>query len=148
MGWFTKAIGVDTAVDAFGNAIDKIFTSDEERLQAQALLVKIKQRPQILQGEINKIEAAHPSIFVSGWRPAIGWICAGGLGYGWIIKPFLQFILMAFDIQSCATIEDATICTVIILPSLPMQDVIALVLALLGMAGFRMVEKRKGVARS
>ena len=29
--------------------------------------------------EVNKTEAAHKSLFVAGWRPAIGWICGLGL---------------------------------------------------------------------
>jgi len=41
-------------------------------MQAQAVLDKIAQKPTILQAEINKIEAKHRSLFVAGWRPAIG----------------------------------------------------------------------------
>ena len=25
--------------------------------------------------EVNKVEAAHKNLFVSGWRPAVGWCC-------------------------------------------------------------------------
>ena len=39
--------------------------------------------------EINKMEAAHKSLFVAGWRPAIGWICAVGLLYNTIIANVL-----------------------------------------------------------
>ena len=39
--------------------------------------------------EINKMEAAHKSLFVAGWRPAIGWICALGLLYNTIIANIL-----------------------------------------------------------
>ena len=35
--------------------------------------------------EINKVEAAHKSLFVAGWRPAIGWVCMLGLLYNPII---------------------------------------------------------------
>ena len=31
------------------------------------------------QMEVNKVEAAHKSLFVAGWRPAIGWVCALGM---------------------------------------------------------------------
>ena len=34
--------------------------------------------------EINKVEAAHKSLFVAGWRPAIGWVCMLGLLYNTI----------------------------------------------------------------
>ena len=40
--------------------------------------------------EINKMEAAHKSLFVAGWRPAIGWICALGLLYNTIIANIIS----------------------------------------------------------
>lgn len=43
----------------------------------------------VAQTEVNKIEAAHHSIFVAGWRPAVGWICAFGLAYHYILFPTL-----------------------------------------------------------
>ncbi|NUO80835.1 hypothetical protein HUU05_12215, partial [candidate division KSB1 bacterium] len=66
------------ALTAIGNVFDKLFTSDAERAQAKAVLAKIAQEPAILQAEINKIEAAHRSVFVAGWRPFIGWVCGCG----------------------------------------------------------------------
>src|SRR4030042_267363 len=34
--------------------------------------------------EVNKIEASSTSIFVAGWRPAVGWVCACALFYHFI----------------------------------------------------------------
>lgn len=42
-----------------------------------------------LQAEINKVEAQNRSIFVSGWRPMVGWICAGAFGFHYIVMPLL-----------------------------------------------------------
>ena len=39
--------------------------------------------------EVNKVEAAHHSGFVSGWRPCIGWVCALGLFYNTILSNIL-----------------------------------------------------------
>jgi len=39
--------------------------------------------------EVNKTEAAHKSLFVAGWRPAIGWICGMALLYSTILAPIL-----------------------------------------------------------
>ena len=39
--------------------------------------------------QVNKVEAAHKSLFVSGWRPAIGWICGLSLFYSTILSPIL-----------------------------------------------------------
>ena len=83
MSFWTKLFGgaVTEPIDALGSAVDKIFTNDEERMQAQAVLDKIAQKPAILQAEINKIEAQHRSLFVAGWLPAIGWVCTIGLAF-------------------------------------------------------------------
>ena len=39
--------------------------------------------------EVNKVEAAHKSLFVSGWRPAVGWSCCFDLVYSTILSPIL-----------------------------------------------------------
>jgi len=39
--------------------------------------------------EVNKVEAAHKSIFIAGWRPAIGWICGLALLYSTLLSPIL-----------------------------------------------------------
>ena len=63
-------------IEAVGNLLDALFTSDKERLDKKAVLARIAQQPGLVQAEINKIEAAHKSLFVAGWRPfMVG--CAG-----------------------------------------------------------------------
>ena len=93
MSFWTKLVGgaVAEPIDALGSAVDKIFTNDEERKQAQAVLDKIAQKPAIIQAEINKIEAQHRSLFVAGWRPAIGWVCAIGLAFPFILNPLIEW---------------------------------------------------------
>lgn len=93
MSFWTKLFGGAAAepIDALGSAVDRIFTNDEERMQAQAVLDKIAQQPAILQAEINKIEAQHRSLFVAGWRPAIGWVCAIGLAFPFILNPLIEW---------------------------------------------------------
>ena len=55
MSFWTKLFGGAAAepIDALGAAVDKIFTNDEERMQAPAVVDKIAQKPAILQAEIN-----------------------------------------------------------------------------------------------
>ena len=45
-----KAAGdaIASPVEAVGNVFDKLFTSDEERANAEAVMAKIRQQPQIL----------------------------------------------------------------------------------------------------
>lgn len=128
MSFFSKLLGESAAkpIEAIGNTFDKLFTSDEEKLQAEAVLTKLAQQPHILQAEINKIEAGHRSVFVAGWRPCIGWVCAIGLAFPFIVNPILQW----------ATGQPG--------PVLPTADLMSVVLALLGLGTLRTVEKLQG----
>jgi hypothetical protein len=122
------------AVSAIANAFDKIFTSDEERAQAALLLDKLRQKPHLLQAEINKIEAAHRSIFVAGWRPFIGWVCGVGFLWAFLGHPLFEWcvILAGSDITA---------------PHLMTDSLLELVLAMLGLGGLRTVEKLSGKAK-
>ena len=71
-------------IEAVGNVLDALFTSDKERLDKKTVLARIAQQPTLVQGENNKIEAAHKSVFVAGWRPFIGWVCGLALFYNFI----------------------------------------------------------------
>lgn len=85
------------------------------------------------QTEINKIEAASSSIFVAGWRPAVGWVCVLGLGYSYLVYPFLLWYSAAYgqDLHN--------------LPKLETDGLYQLVLAMLGLGTLRTFEKVKGV---
>jgi hypothetical protein len=120
--------GLSAPIKAIGNALDSVTTSDEERLQAQAVLQKLAQHPAELQVELNKIEAQHKSIWVSGWRPYIGWSCGTGLLFAFLINPIIQWLTGHPG------------------PVLPMETIHDLVLAMLGLGGLRTFEKYKGVA--
>lgn len=125
----TAGDAIATPVDAVGNAFDKLFTSDEEKAQAEIIMAKVRLHPQILQVEINKLEAQHRSLFVSGWRPFIGWICGCGL-------------LINFNLLPLIVMYGALFKTGFVAPQLPgIGELMNLLLALLGMAGLRTWEK-------
>ena len=79
-------------VEAIGNVLDALFTSDEERLDKQAMLARIAQQPALVQTEINRVEAAHKSVFVAGWRPFIGWVCGMALFYNFVLRDMLLWL--------------------------------------------------------
>ncbi len=83
------------------------------------------------QVEINKVEAAHPSVFVAGWRPFIGWVCGVALGWQFIGEPVAGWV---------ATMTGYTG----ELPRVSGDNLFELVLAMLGMAGWRTLDKMKG----
>ncbi len=120
-------------IDAFGNAIDKVTTTDEER----AIADRLKSQMQV---DINKIEAQHVSLFVAGWRPAIGWVCALGLGFTVIVGPLLTWFLQVVTILTQGNPVWLS------LPSIriPEDALMEVLLGMLGIAGLRTFEKYKG----
>lgn len=83
--------------------------------------------------EINKVEAAHGSVFVSGWRPFIGWVCGTALAYQYVLSPILMYTTNALGLE---------------IPAPPTLDnnLWELVLGMLGMGAMRTFEKMQGVA--
>jgi len=133
MGLFSKILGgpaID-AVSAVGNVVDQLFTTDEERAQAAILMEKIHQKPQILQAEINRVEASHRSLFVAGWRPFIGWVCGLGFLWAFLLHPLFQWGVAIAGLE-------------ITPPDINTDSLMQLVLALLGLGTLRSVEKMTG----
>ena len=88
--------------------------------------------------EINKQEAQHPSIFVAGWRPFIGWVCGVALVWNFIIQPLLLWIAwmmpeLGIDMSTAPKLDSGELMTVL--------------LGMLGLGGLRTYEKRLGVSR-
>jgi hypothetical protein len=77
--------------------------------------------------EVNKTEAAHKSLFVAGWRPAIGWICGLALMYSTILSPILGIWFTVPPV-------DSSLLT-------------SVLMGMLGLGAMRTVEKTKSVAR-
>ena len=78
-----------------GGVIDKVIpdkaAADKAKLEMQLKLLDAANAGALAQLEVNKVEAAHQSVFVAGWRPAIGWVCAAALAYSYMLVPFVGF---------------------------------------------------------
>ena len=83
-----------------------------------------------IQNEVNKLEAQHRSVFVSGWRPFIGWICGIALAYNFIIRDIVSWFL-----------PNA------LPPALQMEHLMTVLLGMLGLGGLRTYEKLKDKAK-
>tara|TARA_R110000822_G_scaffold67094_1_gene163618 strand:+ start:93 stop:461 length:369 start_codon:yes stop_codon:yes gene_type:complete len=88
----------------------------------------------LAQLEINKVEAASRSVFVSGWRPFIGWSCGAAMALNFIVFPLASFVLA----QTGHLVE---------LPTLDMSEMMPVLMGLLGLGGLRTVEKIKQVSK-
>lgn len=135
-------------VQAVGQIADDLITTDKERLDAELELRRLgieerKIEADLVRGQldVNRAEAASSSLFVAGWRPAIGWVGAVALGYQFLAYPLLVW---AYALLQARGLVPAG------LQPPPMLDTDALWVVLsgmLGIAGLRSVEKVKGVAR-
>jgi hypothetical protein len=84
--------------------------------------------------EVNKVEAASKSMFVAGWRPAVGWVTVIGMASNYILIPMGNFGLALAG-------SDITI------PLLQMSEMMPVLLGMLGLGTMRSVEKIKKVSR-
>lgn len=119
--------GIADAIGAGMKVLDKFVADPDAKIKAEAELRDALFALDAKQAETNTAEASNPNVFVSGWRPAIGWIGAAGLAYHFILNP----ILVGLGWTSLPALDDM---------------LFELIFAMLGMGGLRTYEKLKGVA--
>ncbi len=81
---------------------------------------------------VNLQEAKSDRLFVSGWRPFVGWVCGSALAWQFVVQPFMAFFIAWYKWQ---------------LPPLPTLDtgsLMALLMGMLGLGGMRTYEKLNG----
>lgn len=88
--------------------------------------------------DIDKTEAASPCVFVSGWRPAVAWVCVFGFAYQFVLQPFIGYGLSIHSTYHGLPIPPP--------PTLDSTQMMTLLLGLLGLGGMRTIEKVNGVA--
>jgi len=126
---------VGSLVPALFDLVDDLFTSDEERAEAKRKLYELEQQGRLAQIAVNMQEAQSESVFVSGWRPAVGWICGFAFFYAFILQPFMTFIAVISEVPK-EVLET--------LPDLDLGTMMPVLLGMLGLAGARTFEKKHG----
>ena len=99
-----------------------MFPNAEQRAAAANKLQDLAAQIAAQQSATNTAEASNSNIFVSGWRPFIGWVCGFGFVYS-IVQPALH------------------------LPPVDMGNIIAILGGMLGLGTMRTVEKIKGATK-
>jgi len=124
-------------LDIGGKVIDRVWPDPEKAAAAKLELLKMQQSGELAiiagQLEINKVEAANPSVFVSGWRPFIGWVCGSGFAIQFVIGPMAEW-------------GSALYGNPVKFPQMDVGTMMPLLIGMLGLSGFRSVEKINGVA--
>lgn len=123
--------GLGSVAELGRSVIERIWPdkTEQERAELQAALL-------VVQGQlaVNQAEAANPSVFVSGWRPFVGWVCGAACAWNWIGLPMTKAALMvaggpALDLAPA-----------------DLTEMLPVLIGMLGLGGLRTAEKIKGVA--
>lgn len=131
-------------IPAITQIIDKLIPDPAAKMQAQMELARLQQTGElaeldffrqvaVAQAATNTAEAQKGGFF-SGWRPSIGWVCAAGFAYQYLVRPMLPWCLQVAGLEVPA------------MPELDTGEIMGLVFGMLGLGGLRTYEKKKGVA--
>ena len=138
-------LGLDDIIGGVVQVVNKFIPDPQAQAQMQLELAKLKQADNFKQidaalqmaqqqTDINKAEATSGSLFIGGWRPACGWVCAIAFGYHYVVQPSLAFTLSAFGVQ-------------VVLPQFNMDTLMTLLMGMLGLGGMRTFDKLKGTSK-
>ena len=124
----------NSVVGIAGKVLNKFVADKNLKMQLEHELKTQLQTANLAQIEVNKLEAQHKSIFVSGWRPSVGWCCSLAMMYLFIIAPMIQFGINIAGMQ-------------VELPEFDFSQLSTILMAMLGMAGLRTYEKQQKVTK-
>jgi hypothetical protein len=130
---------IGDVITAVKDLVSEVVVDKDKRIEINYKLQELEDKAnqrlhEEMMGQIavNTEEAKHQSIFVAGWRPAVGWIGATSLGYSFILNPFMEFISRVNGYAGN-------------FPELPMEYIMTIMMGMLGFGGLRTWEKVKGV---
>ena len=131
------ALGIGAIADLAKDLVGRFFPDKTEQEKGQMALILATMQNQMAmnqgQMDINKVEAANPNFFVSGWRPWVGWVCGSACAWNWVGLPVANFLATAFKHPLNVAPADLT-------------QMLPVLLGMLGMGALRTYEKTQGVA--
>ena len=125
----------ESVIGVAGKVLDKFVEDKDLKTKLEAELKSQVISLDLAQAQANIEQAKHPSLFVSGARPSIMWVCCFGLAWQFVLQPIAVWII-------------AMTHSTLALPLIPTEGLISLTIALLGLSASRSAEKFKGVARN
>ena len=100
-------LGVSSILEVGSKILDRVIPDPEKRIAAELELHKLNQAGEFkeidvqlaqmtAQTDINKVQAASSSLFISGPRPALMWVGVFGVGCLWILFPIVSFFVALY----------------------------------------------------
>lgn len=124
---------ISAALDIGGKVIDRLWPDPAQAAAAKLELIKLQQSGELAQIAVNQAEATNPSVFVAGWRPAIGWICGAACAWNWIGLPVVKTGLLVAGYKLDLAPAD-------------LAEMLPILMGMLGLGGLRTIEKLNGTA--
>lgn len=122
-------------VKAIADLIDDVVETPEEKRAAETVKAKLAQNSDRAQTAVNAVEARHRSIWVAGWRPAVGWICAAALGWHFMFADLARWgLALAGDDTDLPVLSGV-------------DHLVTILMGMLGLGGLRTIEKLRGRAK-
>lgn len=132
------AFGIDDAIGAGLSIINKFIPDPAAKAQAEAeyraQVLAASTATDVAQDQTNTAEAANTNLFVAGWRPFIGWVCALALGYQYLVVPLMIWLCIARGLPS-------------VKPPVLDDSLWQLMFGMLGMGTLRTYEKVKRITK-
>jgi len=139
------APAIAALLPVLGNLMDRVFpdkaAADAAKLRVMEMaqageLAQLNADVQLATGqiEVNKAEAANASLFIAGWRPAVGWTCAAAFFFKFVGGPLLVVGMQMAGKQ-------------VTLPEFDYAEMSTILFGLLGLGSMRSWEKSKGVTK-
>jgi len=130
---------IDRLISPISNLLDKLIPDKDlkEQLAHDIATMAERHSHNIIkeQIEVNKIEASNKSLFVSGWRPAVGWTCCLGLAGNFLVIPFSNFVMALAGSD-------------IVIPLIDVSTMMPVLMGMLGLGTMRTIEKINNVQRN
>jgi len=145
---------IDFKLDDIGS----LFTRAREAITGEKIsdpieLAKIAYDLEVLQNslmtgqlKINEAEAKHPSLFVAGWRPAVGWVGVLSLFFMYVPKAIVMTGFWCYQVYLTLSAEAGVVIPNLLpFPDLGTGDIIGLLLSILGVGAMRSYDKKNSV---
>lgn len=138
--------GLGSIFDLGGKIIDKIFPDKDAADKVKFEMMKMQQdgafkemeleyANMMQQAKINEVEAGSSNFFVSGWRPAVGWVCVAAYAFNYLGMPMFNWVVKFWTLNAPQ------------ITALDTSELTTLLFGLLGIGGLRTFEKIKGAAK-
>jgi len=129
---------IDKLIGPVTSLLDKFIEDKDQKARLAHEVATMAQKHALelsrAQLDVNRVEAGNANLFVSGWRPAVGWVCVLGMAGNFMVIPFSNFVLALLEIP-------------VKIPLIDTATMMPVLMGMLGLGTLRTYEKKAGVSK-